>query len=88
MTTPHDPGSRVPAHIRRLGKVHHVAVVVRDIDDSLGFWRDMLGLPVDLYTPIFVASRPALASIQMRTQWMTDRTDEARLTRRRRAARR
>jgi methylmalonyl-CoA epimerase len=44
--------TRVPAHIRGLGKVHHVAVIVRDIEESLGFWRDMLGLPVDLVLPI------------------------------------
>ena len=52
MTDPREPGSRVPETIRRLGKVHHVAVIVRDIDDSLGFWRDMLGLPVELVLPI------------------------------------
>lgn len=44
--------TRVPDAIRRLGKVHHVAVVVRDIDDALGLWRDMLGLPVELVLPI------------------------------------
>src|SRR5215218_9077037 len=44
--------ARVPAHIRGLGKVHHVALIVRDIDDALGFWRDMLGLPVELVLPI------------------------------------
>jgi methylmalonyl-CoA/ethylmalonyl-CoA epimerase len=46
------PDQRVPAHIRSLGRVHHVAVIVRDIADSLGFWRDMLGLPVELVLPI------------------------------------
>ncbi len=44
--------ARVPDQIRHLGKVHHVAVIVRDLDESLGFWRDMLGLPVDLVLPI------------------------------------
>jgi methylmalonyl-CoA epimerase len=44
--------SHLPAHIRELGKVHHVALVVHDIDRSLGFWRDMLGLPVELVLPI------------------------------------
>jgi methylmalonyl-CoA/ethylmalonyl-CoA epimerase len=34
----------VPPRIRGLGKVHHVALIVRSIDDALGFWRDMLGL--------------------------------------------
>ena len=50
MTPSHaDP---LPAHIRSLGKVHHVAVIVADIDTSLGFWRDILGLPVELVLPI------------------------------------
>jgi len=43
---------RVPATIRKLGRVHHVAVVVVDLDVALGFWRDMLGLPVELVLPI------------------------------------
>jgi methylmalonyl-CoA epimerase len=43
---------RLPANVRALGKVHHVAVVVRDVDESLGFWRDTLGLPVELVLPI------------------------------------
>jgi methylmalonyl-CoA epimerase len=42
----------VPDSIRSLGRVHHVAMIVRDLDDSLGFWRDMLGLPVELILPI------------------------------------
>jgi methylmalonyl-CoA epimerase len=44
--------SHLPEHIRELGKVHHVALVVQDIDRSLRFWRDMLGLPVELVLPI------------------------------------
>jgi methylmalonyl-CoA/ethylmalonyl-CoA epimerase len=43
---------RVPERIRSLGRVHHVAVVVRDVDESLRFWRDMLGLPVESVMPI------------------------------------
>ena len=35
---------RVPPRVRGLGKVHHVALIVRSIDDALGFWRDRLGL--------------------------------------------
>ncbi|MGH2408114.1 MAG: methylmalonyl-CoA epimerase [Candidatus Limnocylindrales bacterium] len=31
----------------RLGRIHHVAVVVRDADDALHFWRDVLGLGVE-----------------------------------------
>ena len=27
-------------------RIHHVAVVVRDLDEALGFWRDTLELPV------------------------------------------
>jgi methylmalonyl-CoA/ethylmalonyl-CoA epimerase len=44
--------TRVPAVIRRLGRVHHVALVVSDIDVALAFWHDTLGLPVDLVLPI------------------------------------
>jgi methylmalonyl-CoA epimerase len=32
--------------------VHHVAVVVRDLEAALGFYRDRLGLPVELELPI------------------------------------
>jgi methylmalonyl-CoA/ethylmalonyl-CoA epimerase len=46
------PVPPVPDQIRRLGKVHHVALIVRDLDEALGFWRDTLGLPVDLVLPI------------------------------------
>ena len=30
-----------------IGKIHHVAVIVADIDRALGFYRDKLGLHVD-----------------------------------------
>lgn len=49
---PKTAASRVPDHIRRLGRVHHVAVVVADMDRALGFWRDILGLDVELVLPI------------------------------------
>jgi methylmalonyl-CoA epimerase len=52
MSDPTGAAARVPAHIRGLGKIHHVAVIVRDIEESLRFWRDMLGLPVELVLPI------------------------------------
>jgi len=52
MSDPTGAEARVPARIRGLGKIHHVAVIVRDIDTSLGFWREMLGLPVELVLPI------------------------------------
>lgn len=44
--------SAVPEQIRRLGKIHHVALVVADLEASLPFWRDMLGLPLELVLPI------------------------------------
>lgn len=37
----------MPDEIRHLGKVHHVALIVRSIDDALGFWRDTLGLELE-----------------------------------------
>ena len=40
-------GRQVPDAIRRLGKVHHVALIVRSIEDALGLWRDMLGLELE-----------------------------------------
>jgi methylmalonyl-CoA/ethylmalonyl-CoA epimerase len=30
----------------KIKKINHVAIVVEDIDDSLAFWRDALGLPM------------------------------------------
>jgi methylmalonyl-CoA epimerase len=37
---------------RTFSRVHHVAVVVRDIDVALATYRDRLGLPVELVLPI------------------------------------
>jgi methylmalonyl-CoA epimerase len=37
---------------RTFSRVHHVAVVVRDIDSALAVYRDMLGLPLSLVLPI------------------------------------
>ena len=37
----------MPTEIRHLGKVHHVALIVRSIDAALGLWRDTLGLGLD-----------------------------------------
>jgi len=34
------------------GRLHHVAVVVRSIEDSLGLYRDLLGMPVEAVTDI------------------------------------
>jgi methylmalonyl-CoA epimerase len=40
--------ARSPAErIRKIGRIHHVAVVVRSIDESLRFYRDSLGLEVE-----------------------------------------
>ncbi len=44
-TSPPDP--HVPEAVRRLGKVHHVALIVRSIEAALGMWRDMLGLELE-----------------------------------------
>ena len=33
-------------------RVHHVAIVVRDMDAALGFYRDRLRLPLDVLLPI------------------------------------
>ena len=46
MSDRHSPGGPSP------GRVHHVAVVVRDMDEALVFYRDRLGLPVELVLPI------------------------------------
>ena len=48
MADPTGHVSHLPAHIRGLGRIHHVALVVADIEASLRFWRDSLGLPVDM----------------------------------------
>jgi methylmalonyl-CoA/ethylmalonyl-CoA epimerase len=37
---------------RTFSRVHHVAVVVRDIEVALAFYRDTLGLTVELVLPI------------------------------------
>jgi len=34
------------------GRIHHVAIVVRSIEGSLGLYRDLLGLPVEAITDI------------------------------------
>src|SRR5215208_8292358 len=41
------PVDRVPTAIRRLGKIHHVALIVASIDDALGLWREQLGLELE-----------------------------------------
>lgn len=39
--------SPIPEPVRRIGRVHHVAVVVRSLEAALAFWRDVLGLPLE-----------------------------------------
>ena len=39
--------ARLPETVRRIGRVHHVALIVRSIDESLGLWRDALSLELE-----------------------------------------
>ena len=41
------PAERVPPAIRGLGKVHHVALIVASIEESLRVWHDLLGLELE-----------------------------------------
>ena len=41
---PLPPTPKMPDPIGRLGRVHHVALIVRSIDDALGLWREALHL--------------------------------------------
>lgn len=41
------PADRLPAAVRDIGKVHHLALIVRSIDDALGLWRDALHLELE-----------------------------------------
>jgi methylmalonyl-CoA/ethylmalonyl-CoA epimerase len=47
-----EAGGQAFAAVSGLARVHHVAIVVSDIDAALGFYRDRLGLPVDLVETI------------------------------------
>ena len=42
-----DHPSGVPGTVRSLGKIHHVALVVSSIEDSVGLWRDALSLDLE-----------------------------------------
>lgn len=44
--------SSLPAELRAIGRIHHVAIIVRDIEEALAVYRDLLGLPVELVLPI------------------------------------
>jgi len=37
---------------RTFSRVHHVAIIVRDIEASLSMYRDTLGLPVEMVLPV------------------------------------
>jgi methylmalonyl-CoA epimerase len=39
--------ARLPETVRRIGRVHHVALIVGSIDDALGLWRDALSLDLE-----------------------------------------
>jgi methylmalonyl-CoA/ethylmalonyl-CoA epimerase len=41
------PATRLPPAVRDIGKIHHVALIVRSIDDALGLWRDALHLELE-----------------------------------------
>jgi methylmalonyl-CoA/ethylmalonyl-CoA epimerase len=42
------PTHRLPDEIRRLGRIHHVALIVASLDPALAFWRDALGLELEV----------------------------------------
>jgi methylmalonyl-CoA/ethylmalonyl-CoA epimerase len=50
--TPTSARPEVPEHLHRLGRVHHVAVVVGDLEAALGFFRDRLGLELEVVEEI------------------------------------
>ncbi len=49
---PTHAASPVPAGIRKLGRVHHVAVVGREMNAAVRFYRDVLGLELETVMPI------------------------------------
>jgi len=44
--------ARVPDRIRSLGRIHHVALIVRSIEEAIRVWRDLLGLELETVTDI------------------------------------
>ena len=44
MTVP----TTLPEQLHRIGRIHHVAVVVRDLEVALAFYRDILGLELEV----------------------------------------
>jgi methylmalonyl-CoA/ethylmalonyl-CoA epimerase len=47
-----DPFAELPMTAHHVGRVHHVAVVVREMGAALGFYRDILGLAPGPVVPI------------------------------------
>jgi len=41
------PVDRLPATLHDIGKVHHIALIVRSIETALGLWRDTLHLELE-----------------------------------------
>jgi methylmalonyl-CoA epimerase len=46
-TPPRPPTPDLPDAVRGIGRVHHVALIVRSIEGALGVWRDALGLELE-----------------------------------------
>ena len=44
--------NRMPERIRSLGRIHHVAVIVEKMEPALAFWRDALGLELEVVQEI------------------------------------
>ena len=46
--TPDPPATAgLPDALRGIGRIHHVALIVRSIEDSLGLWREALSLELE-----------------------------------------
>ncbi len=60
-------------------KINHVAIVVQDIDEALGFWRDQLGLELDHIEEVpSQASKVALyRSVAVKWSWCSRQTPKA-----------
>lgn len=44
---PPTPRDRLPETVKRIGRIHHVALIVRSIEASLRLWREALGLDLE-----------------------------------------
>jgi methylmalonyl-CoA/ethylmalonyl-CoA epimerase len=52
VAVPSAPGARLPELLAGAQRIHHVAVVVRSIEESAVLWRDRLGLPLETVADI------------------------------------